>query len=70
MNILIGVKARLKDSMNEDEFKKTLSYVIAKINCGHTVVRNSKDYSRFQDSTTRFKIFPLSMKSGPGMSHL
>jgi len=55
-------EARLKDSLNEDEFKKTLSYVIAKINCGHTVVRNSKEYSRFQDSTTRFKIFPLSMK--------
>jgi hypothetical protein len=59
-------EARLKDSMNEDEFKKTLSYVIAKINCGHTVVRNSKDYSRFQDSTTRFKIFPLSMKIWSG----
>lgn len=54
-------EAKLKDSMNEEEFKKTLNYVIAKINCGHTVVRSSRNFSRFQD-TTRLKIFPLSMK--------
>src|SRR5688572_5115221 len=54
-------ESKLKDSMNEEEFRKTLSYIIAKINCGHTVVRNSKEFYRFQD-TTRSKIFPLSMK--------
>jgi len=52
---------KIKDSLNEEGFRKILSYVIAKINCGHTVVRSSKAYSKYQD-TTRLKIFPLSLK--------
>ena len=31
----------LKDSMTEPEFRKVLTYVTAKINCGHTTVRSS-----------------------------
>ncbi len=52
---------QLRDSMTEYEFKKVLSYVAAKINCGHTSVRSSNRYSRFAD-TVRRKIFPLSIK--------
>src|SRR5450432_3632977 len=34
----------IKDSMTEPEFRTLLSYVIAKIDCGHTSVRFSKQY--------------------------
>ncbi len=53
--------AQLKDSMTEPQFRKLLTYVTAKINCGHTSVRSSKKYSKYSD-TARTKIFPLSMK--------
>ena len=53
--------AQLKDSMTEPEFRKVLTYVTSKINCGHTSVRSSKPYSKYLD-TVRSKIFPLSMK--------
>src|SRR4028119_692098 len=43
-------QARIKDSMTEPEFKLLLSYMISKINCGHTAVRYSKAYSRFLDT--------------------
>src|SRR5690606_25718164 len=52
----------LKDSMNEAEFRKVLSYVTSKINCGHTSVRSSKAAGRYVDSSRSFSIFPLSMK--------
>ena len=51
----------LKDSMTEPEFRKVLSYVVSKIDCGHTSVKASKHYMRHIDSS-RFKIFPLSLK--------
>jgi len=53
--------AELKDSMTEPQFRKVLTYVTAKINCGHTSVRSSKKYSKYLD-TARTKIFPLSIK--------
>jgi hypothetical protein len=34
--------AALKDSMTEPQFRKVLSYVIAKVRCGHTSVSASK----------------------------
>lgn len=52
---------QLGDSMNEESFRKILSYVISKINCGHTVTRSSKTYARYRD-TANTKIFPLSLK--------
>jgi hypothetical protein len=52
---------RLKDSMTEPDFRKVLGYVAAKINCGHTTVRPSKNYSTTIDSA-RLKVFPLSLK--------
>jgi hypothetical protein len=53
---------RLRDSMTESEFRKILSYVTAKINCGHTSVRSSNAAIRYIDTTRILKIFPLSMK--------
>src|SRR5258706_6551440 len=52
---------QLKDSMTEQQFRKVLRYVVSKIDCGHTSVKASNHYLRHIDST-RFKIFPLSMK--------
>lgn len=54
-------RSRINDSLTEEEFRKVLTYVISKINCGHTVVRNSKQFSRYRD-TLPPRIFPLSFK--------
>lgn len=54
-------KDQIQDSLNEEQFRKVLSYVISKINCGHTVVRSSKAFAKYRD-TTIGKIFPLSLK--------
>ncbi len=53
---------QLKDSMTEPEFRKTLNYVTAKINCGHTSVRSSKKWSKYIDTARLGKMFPLSLK--------
>ncbi|TAH03086.1 MAG: peptidase S41 [Sphingobacteriales bacterium] len=52
---------QLTDSMTEPQFRTLLSYVISKINCGHTVVKYSKAYSRYMN-TARLPVFPLSLK--------
>ncbi len=52
----------LKDSMTEPEFRKVLTYVTAKINCGHTTVRSSKNWNKYSDTVRLGKMFPLSMK--------
>src|SRR5688572_24659062 len=59
-------KEQIKDSLDEEDFKKVLSYVIAKINCGHTVTRSSKAFIRYRD--TNSKIFPLSLKIWTGVN--
>ncbi len=53
---------QLKDSMTEPAFRKVLTYVTAKINCGHTTVRSSKAWSKYSDTVQLGKLFPLSMK--------
>ncbi|HWR33531.1 MAG TPA: S41 family peptidase, partial [Chitinophagaceae bacterium] len=55
-------KGHLKDSMTEPEFRKILNYVTAKIDCGHTTVRSSKNWNRYMDTARPGKMFPLSMK--------
>ena len=55
-------KLHLKDSLTEPEFRKVLNYVTAKINCGHTTVRASKNWSKYSDTVRLGKMFPLSMK--------
>jgi hypothetical protein len=54
---------QLKDSMTEPQFRKLLTYVAAKINCGHTTVRPSKAWARYSDTVRLGKIFPLSVKA-------
>jgi hypothetical protein len=53
--------AALKDSMTESQFRKVLSYVIAKVRCGHTSVSASRAYSRYLD-TAKLQQFPLILK--------
>lgn len=55
---------KLKDSLTLPQFRNVLAYVLAKIDCGHTSVRLSKKYGRYDD-TARLKIFPLSIKFWP-----
>jgi hypothetical protein len=55
-------RQQLKDSMTEPEFRKTLNYITAKINCGHTSVRSSKKWSKYTDTARLGKMFPLSFK--------
>ncbi len=54
-------RQQLKDSVTEPQFRKILSYVTAKIDCGHTSVKAPKRFVRFIDSSS-FSIFPLSLK--------
>jgi len=51
----------IRDSMTESQFRMLLSYVITKIDCGHTVIKNSKKYSKYLDSA-QLKTFPLGLK--------
>jgi hypothetical protein len=60
-------KGQIKDSLNEEDFRKVLSYVISKINCGHTVTRSSTAFMKYRDTSIN-KIFPLSLKIWPGTS--
>jgi hypothetical protein len=53
--------AALKDSMTEPQFRKVLSYVIARVRCGHTSIGASKAYSRYLD-TAKLRQFPLILK--------
>lgn len=55
-------REQLRDSMTEPEFRKVLTYVTAKINCGHTTVRSSRSWSRYADTVRLGKMFPLSVK--------
>ena len=43
-------RQQLKDSLTELDFRKVLTYVTAKINCGHTSVRSSKTYASYLDT--------------------
>jgi hypothetical protein len=54
--------SRLKDSLPEYKFRNVLSYVLAKIRCGHTSVRASKAATKYSDRV-RSWMFPLSVKA-------
>ncbi|HEY4148794.1 MAG TPA: S41 family peptidase [Chitinophagaceae bacterium] len=51
----------ISDSMTEPQFRTLLSYVIARIDCGHTSIRLSKKYAHYMD-TLRAPQFPLGIK--------
>jgi len=53
--------AALTDSMTEPQFKTILSYVIAKVDCGHTSMRSSRNYLNYAD-TAKLQQFPLILK--------
>ena len=53
--------SRMKDSMTETQFRAVLSYVVAKINCGHTAIKYSKNFMKYLD-TSRLQTFPLGLK--------
>ncbi|HQU56331.1 MAG: S41 family peptidase [Chitinophagaceae bacterium] len=55
-------KQQLKDSLTEPAFKKILTYVTAKIDCGHTSVRSSKAWNKYRDTAKIKRLFPLSLK--------
>ncbi len=59
-------KEQLNDSLTEPQFRKTLAWVTAKINCGHTTVRSSKKWNKYSDTARLGKMFPLSMKVWDG----
>jgi len=51
----------LTDSMTEIQFHDRLSYVISKIDCGHTTMKGSRGFSKYVD-TASSKAFPFAMK--------
>ena len=53
---------QLKDSMTEPEFKKTLSYVLAAVGCGHSSVKNSNGLIAYLDTAKHLPLFPLNIK--------
>ncbi len=53
--------SRIKDSMDQREFRTLLAYVMAKIHCGHTSTRFSKSYLHYLD-TANLSYFPVSIK--------
>jgi hypothetical protein len=48
--------------MTEPEFRKILNYVTAKIDCGHTTTRPSKNWNKYLDTVRIGRLFPLSVK--------
>lgn len=54
-------KSQLKDSMTEPQFRAVLTYVIAKIRCGHTSTRYSRQYLKWLD-TARLPLFRFPSK--------
>jgi hypothetical protein len=55
-------RSQLNDSLTEPQFRKVLTYVTSKINCGHTSVRSSRRYSHYLDTVRINRMFPLSLK--------
>jgi hypothetical protein len=57
-------KTMLHDSLTEAKFRNVLSYVMAKIRCGHTSVKPSKAAARYM-RVMRIRSFPLGLKLWP-----
>lgn len=55
-------REQLKDSLTEGDFRRILNYITSKINCGHTSIRASRQFSNYTDTTRILRIFPLSLK--------
>ncbi len=55
------VQTQLTDSLTEPQFKNKVAFLLSKIRCGHTAVRNSTAYSKTDFS--RLPQFPLAIKT-------
>ncbi|ANH83006.1 peptidase S41 [Niabella ginsenosidivorans] len=55
-------RKQLKDSLTETEFRKILSRVSTRIECGHTSVHSSKAYQKYMDSLKGRPLFPVYLK--------
>lgn len=53
--------AQIKDSMNEVSFRNTVAAYVSKIQCGHTAVRNSKQFTKKYSRLSTLR-FPLHVK--------
>lgn len=62
-------RSQLNDSLTEPQFRKILTYVTARIDCGHTTVRSSRAWSRYADTLKPGKMFPLSIKTWEDLRH-
>jgi C-terminal processing protease CtpA/Prc len=51
----------ITDSLTELQFRNKMSWMVAKIHCGHTAVRSSKEYAHFF-TTHKTPQFPLGIK--------
>ena len=58
----------LTDSLTELQFRNRMAYVIAKIKCGHTSVRSSKEYSKLAERFGSSVTFPFAVKTWGGDS--
>lgn len=56
-------RQQLKDSMTEPGFRKVLAWVAAKINCGHTTIRASREWTKYSDTARVSRMFPISIKA-------
>lgn len=56
--------SKLKDSLPEYKFRNVLTYVAAKLRCGHTSIRASKAASQYAEKTRSYAL-PLSVKAWP-----
>jgi hypothetical protein len=56
---------QIMDSLTEPQFRKVLSYVLSKMDCGHTTTRASKKYIKYLDTLKSEKFFPLSLRVWP-----
>lgn len=53
----------ITDSLNETEFRNRMAALISQIHCGHTVVLNSKAFTKSVSKNRQQNIFPLSIKT-------
>jgi hypothetical protein len=51
----------LNDSMTEIQFRDQLSYVISKLDCGHTTMKGSKAFNKYVDTASSLA-FPFALK--------
>jgi hypothetical protein len=51
----------LHDSLTEIQFRDVLSYVISKLDCGHTSIKGSKAFNRYIDTASSLA-FPFALK--------